>query len=369
MGPGKVRLVNRKIRAVHSYCDVPKSAERVLMNNLPTVSVIVPVYNTPGWMLTECLNSIAAQSIPVHELVLVDDGSTLDETAAAISEFKEKYKDMLICLNNAHGGISRALNAGIRAASGDYFCFFASDDYLKTDFIEKLATAAANAGADIVFCGYEYVTHRGERVLYTFPENRIFKETSLSLYAMNGWNFQLYRRRFLIENSCTFPENCIMEDEVFTDFAFTHSHLTVSVPEYLCCVRDRDDSVSRSRRRFNSATVANLPFDEFERCLVQTAHEPLEKREVLAYRIMHSMMACSFLFCCYSEKAERKDVTARAAALVRAHDWREYDFRKIHRDLQDAPSHYLTVAIWRLSLRLRTEQAASSFFCALSRLV
>lgn len=104
---------------------------------------------------------------------------------------------------------------------------------------------------------------------------------------------------------------------MFTDFAFTLSDNTVAVPEYLCCIRDRDDSVSRSRRKFNSATVDNLPFDEFERCLDVTENKPSMRREALAYRVLHSMMTICFLFCC-SVKERRRTVVSRVASLVRA---------------------------------------------------
>ena len=51
----------------------------------PPVSVIVPSYNRAPW-IGATLGSILAQSTPVQELIVIDDGST-DDTAAVVSAF------------------------------------------------------------------------------------------------------------------------------------------------------------------------------------------------------------------------------------------------------------------------------------------
>ena len=58
------------------------------MNNMPEVSIIVPVYNEEQY-LEECLESIRCQSLQDIEVICVDDGST-DGSLAIIKRFMQK---------------------------------------------------------------------------------------------------------------------------------------------------------------------------------------------------------------------------------------------------------------------------------------
>lgn len=93
----------------------------------PTISIIVPVYNTEKY-LQRCLESIAAQTYKDFECILVDDGSTdgsdkiCDEYAAKDNRFKVFHKK--------NGGVSSARNIGIAHANGEWLYFCDSDDKL-----------------------------------------------------------------------------------------------------------------------------------------------------------------------------------------------------------------------------------------------
>lgn len=58
------------------------------MENIPTISVIVPVYNTEKY-LNQCIDSILAQTFTDFELLLIDDGST-DNSAMICDEYAQK---------------------------------------------------------------------------------------------------------------------------------------------------------------------------------------------------------------------------------------------------------------------------------------
>lgn len=91
------------------------------------VSVIVPVHNSAPW-LRECVDSVMAQTFSDFELILVDDGSTdaspaiCDELAAADARIR--------VLHLPKGGVSRARNAAIETAVGEFVCFIDSDDVI-----------------------------------------------------------------------------------------------------------------------------------------------------------------------------------------------------------------------------------------------
>lgn len=87
------------------------------MNNLPEISVIVPVYKVEEY-LPQCIDSILAQTFTDFELLLVDDGSP-----DRCGEICEEYagKDMRIrVFHQQNSGVSAARNIGLQHAKGTY---------------------------------------------------------------------------------------------------------------------------------------------------------------------------------------------------------------------------------------------------------
>ena len=105
----------------------------------PLVSAIVPAWNAQA-TLTDTLGSIAAQTWPNLEILIVDDGST-DATAAIAEAFcREEPRARLIRQENR--GLAAANNAAIRAARGDWIAPCDSDDNWHPTKIEKQVAAA-----------------------------------------------------------------------------------------------------------------------------------------------------------------------------------------------------------------------------------
>ena len=113
------------------------------------VSVIVPVYNVEEY-LEKCLDSLVNQTLKDIEIIIVNDGST-DNSQKIIDEYQSKYKNIK-SYQKTNGGLSDARNYGINKASGEYLAFIDSDDYIKTDMIEKMYQKAKNEKLDIVVC-------------------------------------------------------------------------------------------------------------------------------------------------------------------------------------------------------------------------
>jgi glycosyltransferase involved in cell wall biosynthesis len=90
-----------------------------LNDDWPLVTVVVCAYNEER-TLGECLDSIAASTYPNLEVIICDDGST-DRTADIASRYSFKL------LQLPHGGLSRARNAGLDAASGEIIAYLDAD--------------------------------------------------------------------------------------------------------------------------------------------------------------------------------------------------------------------------------------------------
>lgn len=118
---------------------------------MPKISVVVPVYNVVDY-LPRCIDSILAQTFSDFELILVDDGST-DSCGAICDDYAQKDSRIVI-IHKENGGVSKARNAGIDIAVGEYISFVDSDDYIKPDFLETLYNEIIKGDFDCVASGF-----------------------------------------------------------------------------------------------------------------------------------------------------------------------------------------------------------------------
>ncbi len=96
------------------------------------VSVIVPVYQKEQY-ITATINSVLRQTYNNWELIIVDDGST-DRSLDICQHFSDPR---IKIISQANGGVSSALNTGIRAAQGDYIAFLDGDDLWQSENLAK----------------------------------------------------------------------------------------------------------------------------------------------------------------------------------------------------------------------------------------
>lgn len=110
------------------------------MTHQRPVSVIIPVYNTAPY-LSACLDTVLAQTHTALEVIAVDDGST-DATPAILADYAARDPRLCVLHTPASGsGPSVARNLGLRAATGEYFCFVDSDDLCDPDMVGTLLVA------------------------------------------------------------------------------------------------------------------------------------------------------------------------------------------------------------------------------------
>jgi glycosyltransferase involved in cell wall biosynthesis len=92
------------------------------MSSAPTVSVVIPAYNAQDYIV-ETIDSVFAQTWPVLEVIVVNDGST-DATESILQSFG----DRITLVTQDNGGVAKARNTGLQLAQGDYIAFLDSDD-------------------------------------------------------------------------------------------------------------------------------------------------------------------------------------------------------------------------------------------------
>jgi len=118
---------------------------------MPKVSVLIPVHNGAPF-LGDALESVLAQeNAPEFEIVVADDGST-DTTSALLNVFARRDSRLRV-IHLPHGGIAKALTAGLRACHAPYVCRLDADDRMppgrlaaQTAFLEANPEVAAVSG-------------------------------------------------------------------------------------------------------------------------------------------------------------------------------------------------------------------------------
>jgi len=125
-----------------------------------SVAVVIPCHGH-GRHLDACVASVRAQTLPAAQIVVVDDASTDEETAAALDRL-ERDGDVTVVRLTVNGGPGAARNRGVERASSSYVLFLDADDLLLPEAIEELL-ARLEAGGDDVAFAYPNILHFGNR--------------------------------------------------------------------------------------------------------------------------------------------------------------------------------------------------------------
>jgi glycosyltransferase involved in cell wall biosynthesis len=102
----------------------------------PQVSVVIPCFDQAHF-LAEAIESVAAQSRAVAEIVVVDDGSS-DNSYAVAGRYPSVRR-----LRQANRGVAAARNLGLASSSGEFLVFLDADDRLLPEAIELGVSALA----------------------------------------------------------------------------------------------------------------------------------------------------------------------------------------------------------------------------------
>lgn len=183
----------------------------------PTISVIVPVYNTQNY-LCRCIDSILTQTYSNLEIILVDDGST-DKSPAICDEYTKKNECIKV-YHKKNGGVSSARNVGLDMATGMYVCFVDSDDVLPRKSVEYLFRAVVSGE-----CQYATGVCRilgSQRVKNDIAEDRVItrQESDFLRYIVSDGSYspyaKIYNLALINEKNIRFREDMqIAEDTVF----------------------------------------------------------------------------------------------------------------------------------------------------------
>jgi GT2 family glycosyltransferase len=128
----------------------------------PCVTIITPVFNTPVAWLTQCVESVIAQTYSKWELILIDDDSTDPDLLTFLPELARRDERIVLAKVRTRGGISAASNCGLERAEGDWVAFLDHDDVLEPDAVfQHVQWLQNHRDADLIYSDEDKLTEHG----------------------------------------------------------------------------------------------------------------------------------------------------------------------------------------------------------------
>ncbi|WP_461462323.1 glycosyltransferase [Methanobrevibacter sp.] len=238
------------------------------------VSVIIPVYNVEDY-LQRCLDSIIYQTLEDIEIICINDEST-DSSLEILKEYA-KRDNRIIIKSQENQGLSGARNHGIRIASGEYYYFIDSDDWIELDALEKLYYHAVSNDSEIVF--FNSIEHLKKNK----TRNRIYLPVDEENYSNFVFDYN-YNKRLVMNNKFVvwtkfFKASLIKDNDLifhfrlFEDVAFHVETLFLAkrvsyIPEILHHYnRLNQDSLQNKKTSYNKRLAIFKVFDLVEEIL------------------------------------------------------------------------------------------------------
>jgi glycosyltransferase involved in cell wall biosynthesis len=209
---------------------------------LPKVSVIIPCYNL-GQYIDEAVDSVLAQTYRNFEIIIVNDGSTDEETINILKNYNKPKTEVIHTTNQ---GVSAARNTGIQVASGKYIICLDADDKICNTYLEKaVKVLEENQNIGIVDCEVELFGEQTGRCEF-LPEYQL----SLILLVNCVYPIGVFRKSDW-ERTNGYNSNMIYgwEDHDFWLSIIELGREVVRLPEVLFFYRQRSGSRDKSIQR------------------------------------------------------------------------------------------------------------------------
>lgn len=186
---------------------------------MPLISVVIPVCNAEKY-LARCLDGLLKQTLPLKEIIIVNDGST-DGSLALAQSYADRYPNIKL-ISTENQGVSLARKTGLEAAVGEYIGYVDADDWAEPDAYQRLYEAITVSGADIAVGGvrkwYSSGIQSEEKRCYANGSLHSAREAYHAIHTRRDvyaymWN-KLYRAELF--KGVTFPASSFIGEDYVT---------------------------------------------------------------------------------------------------------------------------------------------------------
>ena len=197
------------------------------------LSIAIPCYNSANYM-RNCIESLLPGGEEV-EILIVNDGSTKDHTAAIADEYEQKYPTICRAIHQENGGHGEAVNAGLRNATGIFFKVVDSDDWVNDEAYEEVL----NTLRDFVYGGdtldmlitnfvYEKQGAKHKRVMQyrtALPKREVISWKDVKVFMLGQYILMhsvIYRTEMLRDCGLELPKHTFYVDNIFVYHPLPH---------------------------------------------------------------------------------------------------------------------------------------------------
>lgn len=190
------------------------------------LSVSIPCYNSASYMET-CIESLLPGGDDI-EILIVDDGSTKDNTLEIAQKYERQYPGIVRAIHQENAGHGGAVNKGISEATGVFFKNIDSDDWADTNVLLKiigLLKDLEKSGAKIDLFLADYVFDREDsdkktvmKLAGAFPQGRPFTWDEVGHLGQSQFIMMhsiIYRREVLLASKTKLPEHAYYVDNIY----------------------------------------------------------------------------------------------------------------------------------------------------------
>jgi glycosyltransferase involved in cell wall biosynthesis len=283
------------------------SDELILIND-KLITFVVPCYNAAAYM-DRCIESILAGArnfLDRIELIIVDDGSDADDTAAKADEWQARHPAVIRAIHQSNGGHGEAVNTGLDNATGRYFKVVDADDWLDDEALTlalvRLKWLAAS-NLDLLITNYVYEKiDEGKRTAIRYagvlPEGRIFGWSEVGTFKPQQnllMHAVIYRTELLRNIGLRLPAHTFYVDNIFVyvPLPATRSLFFLDIDLYRYCIGREDQSVNEAmmiRRVDQQLRVTRIMIDAFH---LRKDVENVRLRKYMIHYLTMMMAVCS----------------------------------------------------------------------------
>ena len=295
------------------------------------ITFAVPCYNSAAYM-DHCVETLLQGGDDI-EIILVDDGSTKDDTPAICDRYAQQYPDIVRAIHQENGGHGEGVNQGIRNARGVYYKVVDSDDWVDVPALKKALDKLRQFVrdgklVDMLVCNYvyEHVEDNTQRVMHyrnVFPRNRVFGWEQIGRFRPSQYLLMhsvIYRTQLLRDCGLELPKHTFYVDNIFVyqPLPFVKSMYYMDLDLYRYFIGRADQSVNESvmvKRVDQQLRVTRHMID----CQDLDALKGQKKLRSYMLHYLSMMMAISDIFLLLDGSAAAKQKENELWAYLKAH--------------------------------------------------
>lgn len=235
------------------------------------LSITVPSYNAEKYLKKGIPTFLKKDILDDIEVLIINDGSK-DNTREVAEEFQKNYPNSIRVVNKENGGHGSGVNAGIKYATGKYFCVIDADDWVDSKYFVKLIEILKNLDVDLVLAHAAKVDPDGKTFGYEKIEGIEFnKEIDAARYLHKINNIEMHnyyiKTDILKNHNVKCQEHCFYVDNEYILYSllYVKSLYAVDFCVYQYLIGRNGQSVSMESRRkyYNHAIKVQNSLIEF----------------------------------------------------------------------------------------------------------